>query len=203
MLMTAGLKELPDNVKVIIADCAFTSPDEVFSHVLKKDYKLPKFPIMNINEAVCKRKAGYGFRDYSTIDAIHIIQTEQNKIFRHANHDSIELTMKRSKRWKLGPGASYESISLTYQPLTVQQDEFEIPDVKYKSMWYTNGVAAQPLYLTVMHRPEDNGLNFNSEYQKGAVTDYEMEYLYYYLCRILFRGIEDKNRTVGEILEMI
>lgn len=70
-------------------------------------------------------------------------------------------------------------------------------------MWYTNGVAAQPLYLTVMHRPEDNGLNFNFGYQKGAVTDYEMEYLYYYLCRILFRGIEDKNRTVGEILEMI
>ena len=138
------------------------------------------------------------------IDAIHIIQTEQNKIFRHANHDSIDLTMKRSKRWKLGPGASYESISLTYQPLTIQQEEQDsIPDVKYKSMWYTNGVAAQPLYLTVMHRPEDNGLNFNFEYQKGAVTDYEMEYLYYYLCRVLFRGIEDKNRTVGEILEMI
>ena len=54
-----------------------------------------------------------------------------------------------------------------------------------------------------MHRVEDNGLNFNFEYKKDVVTEEEMEYLYYYLCRVLFRGIEDKERTVGEILEMI
>ena len=85
----------------------------------------------------------------------------------------------------------------------MKDDTLPVPDIPYKSFWYTNGVAAQPLYLTVMHRVEDNGLNFNFEYQKNAVTDYEMEYLYYYLCRVLFRGIEDANRTVGEILNMI
>ena len=70
VLMTSGLEKFPDNVKVIIADCAFTSPYEVFSHVLKKDYKIPKFPVMNINDAICRRKAGYGFKDYSTLDAV-------------------------------------------------------------------------------------------------------------------------------------
>lgn len=139
----------------------------------------------------------------SFIDAIRIIQTEQNKLFRHANHDPIANTMNRARYRKLTPGASYESISLTYQPMTLDRDTSDMPDVNYKSMWYTNGVAAQPLYLTVMHRAEDNGLNFNFEYKKDAVTDYEMEYLYYYLCRVLFRGIENKDRTVGEILEMI
>ena len=137
------------------------------------------------------------------MDGLKIIQEGQNRIFRHANYDPIEFTMRRSKFRKFQPGASYESISLTYQPLTIKDDTLPVPDIPYKSFWYTNGVAAQPLYLTVMHRVEDNGLNFNFEYQKGAVTDYEMEYLYYYLCRVLFRGIEDKNRTVGEILEMI
>ncbi|MGN0578726.1 MAG: peptide synthetase, partial [Ruminiclostridium sp.] len=125
------------------------------------------------------------------------------KLFRHANRDPIAHTMERSKYWKLSPGASYESISLTYQPLTLRQKETEIPDIDYKSYWYSNGVAAQPLYLTVMHRVEDNGLDFNFEYKQDVVTEDEMEYLYYYLCRVLFRGIEDKNRTVGEILEMI
>lgn len=137
------------------------------------------------------------------LDAIRIIQTEQNKLFHHANKDPIALTMERSRHWKLRPGASYESISLTYQPLTLQQKEADIPDVQYKSFWYTNGVAAQPLYLTVMHRVDDNGLDFNFEYKKAIVTESEMEYLYYYLCRVLFRGIENHNRTVGEILEMI
>lgn len=137
------------------------------------------------------------------IDAIRIIQAEQNRIFRHANYDPIAHTYERSKYWKMAPGSSYESLSLTYQPMTLERNNYDIPDIPYKSMWYTNGVAAQPLYLTVMHRAEDNGLNFNFEYQKEVVTEYEMQYLYYYLCRVLFRGIENKERTVGEILEMI
>lgn len=137
------------------------------------------------------------------LDGVRTIQKEQNRIFRHADFDPIELTMKRSRYWKLRPGASYESISLTYQPLSLQNDADKMPDIAYKSMWYTNGVAAQPLYLTIMHRPEDNGLNFNFEYKKDVVTEEEMEYLYYYICRVLFRGIEDKDRTIGEILEMI
>ncbi len=137
------------------------------------------------------------------MEGLQIIQAEQNKIFRHANYNPIALTMQRAKHYKFAPGASYESISLTYQPLTLQHDTPDMPDIPYKSMWYSNGVAGQPLYLTVMHRPEDNGLNFNFEYRKDAVTEYEMEYLYYYLCRVLFRGIENKERTLGEILEMI
>ena len=137
------------------------------------------------------------------LDGLKIIQEGQNRIFRHANFDPIEFTMRRAKYRKFQPGASYESISLTYQPLTIKDDTLPVPDIPYKSFWYTNGVAAQPLYLTVMHRVEDGGLSFNFEYQKNIVTDYEMEYLYYYLCRVLFRGIEDKTRTVGEILDMI
>lgn len=141
--------------------------------------------------------------DMTFLDGIKMIQTEQNRIFRHANYDPIAVTMIRSKRWKMRPGASYESISLTYQPLTLRQKDTELPNIAYKSLWYSNGVAAQPLYLTVMHRVEDNGLNFNFEYKKDVVTEQEMAYLYYYLCRVLFRGIENKNRTIGEILEMI
>ncbi|MGN0584840.1 MAG: condensation domain-containing protein [Ruminococcus sp.] len=137
------------------------------------------------------------------IEGLRIMQEEQNKLFHHANYDPIAYTYQRSRYWKLAPGASYESISLTYQPMALKQNTKDIPDIPYKSMWYTNGVAAQPLYLTVMHRVEDGGLNFNFEYRKDAVTDYEMEYLYYYLCRVLFRGIENSSRTIGEILDMI
>ena len=137
------------------------------------------------------------------LEAIHIIQAEQNKLFRHANFDPIDYTIRRGKHYKLAPGSSYESLSLTYQPMTIARTQNEMPDINYKSMWYTNGVAGQPLYLTVMHRAEDNGLNFNFEYRKDAVTEPEMEYLYYYLCRVLFRGIENKDRTIGEILDMI
>ncbi|MCM1024315.1 MAG: alpha/beta hydrolase [Prevotella sp.] len=69
-LMTAGLSDLSPSVKAVIADCAFTSPYDVFAHILKRDYHLPPFPIMNINDMMCRAKAGYGFSDCSTLDAV-------------------------------------------------------------------------------------------------------------------------------------
>lgn len=69
VLMTTGL-ELPENVKGVIADCGFTSPYDVFAHIMKRDYHMSEFPVMNINDRMCKKNAGYGFREYSTLDAM-------------------------------------------------------------------------------------------------------------------------------------
>ncbi len=70
VLMACGTAGFPDNVRVIISDCAFTSPYDVFKHILKRDYHLPPHPIMDINEQMCRSKAGYGFQDFSTLDAV-------------------------------------------------------------------------------------------------------------------------------------
>lgn len=70
ILMASGMDELPDTVKCIVADCGFTSPYDVFAHILKRDYHLPPFPVMNINDMLCRKKAGYGFRDFSTLDSV-------------------------------------------------------------------------------------------------------------------------------------
>lgn len=59
VLMTGALG-LPSQVKGIIADCAFTSPKYVFSHVLRSMYHIPAFPMIQIADFVNKRKAGYG-----------------------------------------------------------------------------------------------------------------------------------------------
>lgn len=59
ILMAGGL-ELPPQVKGIISDCGFTSPKEVFTHVLKTMYHLPSFPVMQGAELLNKKFAGYG-----------------------------------------------------------------------------------------------------------------------------------------------
>ncbi len=59
VLMTSGL-ELPDNVKGIISDCGFTSPKEVFTHVLNTMYHLPAFPAIQGADFLNKKLAGYG-----------------------------------------------------------------------------------------------------------------------------------------------
>lgn len=59
VLMASGL-ELPPQVKGIISDCGFTSPKEVFTHVLHTMYHLPAFPIINEADVVNRKLAGYG-----------------------------------------------------------------------------------------------------------------------------------------------
>ena len=59
VLMTSGL-ELPIQVKGIVSDCAFTSPKEVFTHVLRNMIHMPAFPIIQISDFMNRKLAGYG-----------------------------------------------------------------------------------------------------------------------------------------------
>ncbi len=86
VLMTSGL-DLPANVKTIIADCAFTSAYDVFSHILKRDYHIPKFPIMNITEKMTKKKAGYGYSDVNTLN--EVAKTKIPILFIHGEIDDF------------------------------------------------------------------------------------------------------------------
>ena len=79
---------------------------------------------------------------------------------------------------------SYEPTTLTYQPVNAANLKgHDIPEMNYKSKWYSNGVAMQHIYVTVMHRPTDDGMSFHFEYEKKEVTEDELEQLYYYICR--------------------
>ena len=86
VLMTSGL-DLPENVKAIIADCAFTSAYDVFSHILKRDYHIPKFPIMNVTEMMTKKKAGYGYKDVNTLE--EVAKTKVPILFIHGDIDDF------------------------------------------------------------------------------------------------------------------
>ena len=139
------------------------------------------------------------------IDAVYAIRDKQNEIFRHANYDPTEYFAVRSKMYpQPHAGLTYEPMSLTYQPLTLKEKGLDqLGDIRYKTKWYPNGTCPQGMYLTVMHRPEDNGLDFNFEHQVKAVSREELEYLYYYLCRIMFKGAENPDLTIGEIIKLV
>ncbi len=58
-LMASSL-EIPSQVKGIVSDCAFTSPREVFTHVLKNMYHMPAFPTMQLADFLNRKLSGYG-----------------------------------------------------------------------------------------------------------------------------------------------
>lgn len=86
VLLASGLN-LPKNVKAIVADCGFTSAYDVFSHILKRDYHIPEFPIMNVTKIMTRKKAGYGYNDASTLDAV--ASTDIPILFVHGDKDDF------------------------------------------------------------------------------------------------------------------
>ena len=69
VLMASEL-DMPENLIAIIADCGFTSPKEIISHVIKNNYHIPPqiiLPAMNIWSRIL---AKYSFDEVSTCDAL-------------------------------------------------------------------------------------------------------------------------------------
>lgn len=142
--------------------------------------------------------------DMKFIDGVYAIRDKQNEYFRHANYDPVAYFAYRNQLYPQENGRTYEPMALTYQPLTLQEKGLvKLGDIQYKTKWYPNGVTPQAMYLTVMHRPEDNGLDFNFEHQVKAVSKEELEYLYYYLCKIMFKGVENPDLTIGDIIKLV
>lgn len=138
------------------------------------------------------------------LEGIYEIRDRQNELFRHANYDPVAYFAYRKQCYPLPGGETYEPMSLTYQPLTLREKGLDkLGGIRYKTKWYPNGATTQGMYLTVMHRSDDNGLDFNFEHQIKAVSRKQLEYLYYYLCKIMFKGTENPNLPIGDIMKLI
>jgi len=72
VLMSAGTP-YDANVRGIIADCGFTSPWEIIASVVR-GRGLPIFPFVPLMSMWARIFAGFGFREYSTLEAVRRLQ---------------------------------------------------------------------------------------------------------------------------------
>lgn len=68
VLMAAG-REVPDNVRGVIADCGFTEPKEILKSVMRQA-RVPVFPLLNIAGWYTRLFAHFGIDEYSTVQAM-------------------------------------------------------------------------------------------------------------------------------------
>ncbi|MCA1066250.1 alpha/beta hydrolase [Rossellomorea sp. AcN35-11] len=125
VLMTSG-EDLPKEVKGIIADSGYTSLEEELSHQLKYLYRLPSFPIMEVTSIVTKVRAGYTFREASSLE-----QVKKNRLplfIIHGDQDELvptemayrlyEATNTPKELW-IVPGAGHT------EGFTVEEEEYK------------------------------------------------------------------------------
>lgn len=86
-VMMATGEELPNNIKVAIEDCGYTSIWDEFEMQLKILYNLPAFPVLNASSTVCKIKAGYNLKEGSSMEQVKKSKTPT--LFIHGDRDTF------------------------------------------------------------------------------------------------------------------
>lgn len=136
------------------------------------------------------------------LSAAYEIQNVQNRIYMHSNYDPALIKEEMRKRYHTPENTAYESCYLTYQPMPVKLDNPHLIHVPKHFKWFANGAATKKMYLTVSYT-EDYGMNFSYHYQTAHLGEHDMELLYYYMMRILFKGIAEPDMSIGEIMEQV
>ncbi len=86
VMMASGL-DLPPQVRCIVEDCGFTSVWDEFELQIQNVMHLPPVPLLNAASAVCRTRAGYGFKEASSLD--RLARARVPMLFIHGMEDTF------------------------------------------------------------------------------------------------------------------
>ncbi len=87
VMMTSGEKDLPVNVKVIVEDCGYSSVWDEFSMQMGEMLNLPTFPLLHTASITTKLRAGYSFKEASSVEQLKNCKTPI--LFVHGSADNF------------------------------------------------------------------------------------------------------------------
>ncbi len=85
VMMTTG-EALPDNVKVAVEDCGYTSAWDIFESRLNK-FHFPAFPFLHSMNTICKIFAKYDFKEASAYN--QVAKSKTPTLFIHGAEDAL------------------------------------------------------------------------------------------------------------------
>ncbi len=109
--MMATGEDLPDNVKVAVADCGYTSVWDIFSNKIKNNFKMHEFPTLYSANLVNKMYSGFDFKEASAVEQLKKSKTPT--IFIHGDKDTF---------------VPYEMLDKVYDACASEKEKVTIPD---------------------------------------------------------------------------
>lgn len=85
-LLMSG-EELPDNVKAIVSDCAYSDAYEMFKKQMWEWFHLPSFPLLPLANVMLQLRGGYDLKDASPIQAV--ARSQIPTLFTHGTEDEM------------------------------------------------------------------------------------------------------------------
>lgn len=120
VMMTSG-ESLPDNVKVIIEDCGYSSVVDEFNDKLKNVFNLPSVPIIQVSDLVTRVRSGYWFSDASAVEQVK--KSETPILFIHGDKDDF---------------VPYEMLDKVYDAATVEKEKLVVEGAEHTRSVYVN-----------------------------------------------------------------
>ena len=114
-VMMATGEPLPENVRGVIADCGFSSVWREFGHVLTRRMHLPLQPILGTCSLLCRLFFGFGYKAYTTGEALGASKLPLLLIHGEADHfvpayfskENFEASAAEDKTLILVPNAGH------------------------------------------------------------------------------------------------
>lgn len=139
------------------------------------------------------------------VQGVNKISEVQNEMYLHSRLSFLDMLKERHKSMpeEAKFDSTYDSFGLSYQPpVKITCIDTDMED-SVRSIWYNNGATMIPLYVTVLHRSSDSGIDFIFEYRKEPEAEYDLSVLYTKIRDTLIIGTKNPDITVGEILKKI
>lgn len=169
--------------------------------------------IINRRGTIAEKKSGgirIGFLPMRSIisgdmtfsDTINSISVIQNEIYAHSSLGFWDMLVQRHRSMpeNAKPDSTYDSIGLSYQPLT----EFPtISGLTMENTWFNNGASMIPLYLTIKHRTQDKGFDFIFEYRKTPDPYKDLHVFSEKLFKALTLAADEPEIRISDLLEAI
>lgn len=86
VMMAAG-EPLPANVRAIVEDCGYSSVHDEFKYQIRNMFRLPPFPFVNLTSLVSRARAGYAFKEASSVAQVKKSRTPI--LFIHGDRDTF------------------------------------------------------------------------------------------------------------------
>ena len=87
VLLAGGSEALPACVCGIVEDCGYTSAADEFRHQVRTLAHVPPWPLLPLTNRVCRRKAGYDYREANALAAVQRIRVPV--LFIHGEEDAF------------------------------------------------------------------------------------------------------------------
>lgn len=112
--MMATGEILPNNVKLAIEDCGYTTVWDILSYKMKKSMKLPEFPFLYTADSINRYTEDFGFREASCVEQVKKSVTPT--LFIHGEKDDF---------------VPFEMLDIVYNAAACEKEKLAIPDAPH------------------------------------------------------------------------